>query len=1420
MHRQKLLLSIVAAITVSIMVLCSVVMIGWFFENEAIVRVRPDYAPMQFNTAFTLFMCSLSLLLSHSQSLCKFAIIPAVIAFLFAIGTGFEYIFNINLGIDLLFIDPFITEHTHAPGRMAPNTAAAATLLSASLMAFPCNIQTQTKTKTPFFLSIVAALVLSLGAVPLFGYMTSLENSYTWGQMTQMAIHSALCFIFLGVALIIASVRLTREIPVWIPVPVTIFFIAITLSMWQGVVSYQRTEMLKLVNNEAVLVSKVFNQYMGDLFLALDRIDIRWSSGAYDSKESWTQDVSNYANDFPTIQALEWADNDKVIRWIFPENETNSKLLNMDLSGGDKRSAAFKEAIETGKSQISSTIELVQGGRGFLYISPLEYGSEPQGFLIVAFHVERLINSLIDEYVQSDFNLLIHEDKTLIYKNYPDGHSLDTRWAKNSQIILRDKVWDVSISPKQTFFDKRKSIIPYVVLFTGLFTSILAALIAYYWLRTSKLADTISKSQEQLQLFVKHAPVSLAMYDEDINFLAVSDTWLRENNLYGVDVVGKNHYDILPKSPARWKDVHARNMQGQIESCDEERFIKRDGTSLWFRWESRPWYNVDGMVGGHIVFSEDITERKLAEIKIADQQRFLELVLDASRDGISEYDIAHETLWFSSQFKKILGYEDSDINQDMNTYRNLSFQEDFDKAQSLAAEYLAGKRNDFSLIQRFRHKNGHTVFILTRGICEKDRDGNPTRLVSAHSDITELKEAQEKAEEATRLKSEFLANMSHEIRTPMNGIIGMSNLLLDSNLDTRQRHFAETVVNSAESLLQIINDILDFSKIEAGKMEFENIPFDLQIMTEEIAELMAVKAHENQIEFLIRYAPGTARWFMGDPGRLRQVLYNLAGNAIKFTEKGHVLIDISTASQKGDVTTLLVKVSDTGIGIPESSKGRIFNKFDQADTSTTRRYGGTGLGLIISKQLIEMMGGSIGFTSQAGKGSTFWFQIPLKQDISHAEHAKASQLDSVNISGQRVLVVDDSAIARNIVVEQLNSDGVVTETAMNADIALQMLKQSSVQGAPFDFVIIDHQMPEKSGIDLMKNINEAPELSMLQTILLTSQPYRGDAQRVASIGFSGYLTKPVQPSFLSAMLKVLFDAKVNGRVIPLVTRYSIVEMVSDHRNIKTRPKFKGVRVLLVEDNIVNQEVIVSMLENYGIIPVIAENGKQGCEFANSENFDLIFMDCQMPEMDGFEATRKIREFEKTMRHEKRVPIVALTANALKDDEIRCMESGMDDYLSKPLRDIDLEKMLRKWLSEANFEEVDRKGPDMHVITQETPAMEIIDSSTFNKLKEITRDKFPEIMKVFLSNGQSLVSRIEKGIKENDIKEIASAAHALKSTSGQIGALPLLKLVIKTEEFCKNDDIASIEDILPDMLSIWASVKQELAEYGSGSEAAE
>jgi two-component system sensor histidine kinase/response regulator len=623
--------------------------------------------------------------------------------------------------------------------------------------------------------------------------------------------------------------------------------------------------------------------------------------------------------------------------------------------------------------------------------------------------------------------------------------------------------------------------------------------------------------------------------------------------------------------------------------------------------------------------------------------------------------------------------------------------------------------------------------------------------------------ARDAALAAERTKADFLAMMSHELRTPLNGVTGMLGLLLDTKLDRSQADYAETAHRSAESLLAIINDILDFSKIEAGKLELENIDFELRHTLEDVISLLAEAAGAKGIELATVVHEGVPAKLRGDPGRLRQILFNLVGNAIKFTHRGEVVVRVLAEADEGQGVTLRFEVADTGIGIPEEVRRRLFQPFAQADASTTRRFGGTGLGLAICRRLAELMGGQSGVDSEEGVGSTFWFTARF---VRPEPAADATPPPLASVKTLRVLVVDDSQATLQDLAYQLRHWGVEVATASDAAAALGVLRRAVGEANPYTVGIIDLHMPGVDGLDLGRAIKGDPAIAPTRLVLLTSVAARGQAKAAQEAGFAAFLTKPLRQSALYDCLATLagLAPEAPGRrepASPLITRHTLAEVREARRP----------RLLVAEDNAVNQRVAIGMLERLGCRADVVASGEEAVEAVSRTPYDLVLMDCQMPGMDGYQAASEIRRRESPGR---RVPIIALTADAMGGDRERCLGAGMDDYVSKPVERRRLEEALRRWLPATPSDDI---PPDAAAEPASNGPIRL------EQLRAIVGNDHSGLrryLELYVSTGETLLRQISVALSAGEAEDVRRLAHTIKGASGNVGADEVAALAARLE----------------------------------------
>jgi PAS domain S-box-containing protein len=669
------------------------------------------------------------------------------------------------------------------------------------------------------------------------------------------------------------------------------------------------------------------------------------------------------------------------------------------------------------------------------------------------------------------------------------------------------------------------------------------------------------------------------------------------------------------------------------------------------------------------------------------------------------------------------------------------------------------------------------------------------------SAITNIQQ-REAVASASRAKSDFLATMSHELRTPLNGVIGMTELLLGTNLDAQQRRFAWLAKSSGDALLSLINDILDFSKIESGKLELEDTDFDVHYAVETIAASLSSPAEGKGLELMTAVHPAVPRLVRGDPGRLQQILTNLVSNAIKFTEKGEVVIRVTLEEELEQQIMVRFAVNDTGIGIPTDRLSRLFVSFSQVDSSTTRKYGGTGLGLAICKQLVDLMGGQIGVISEEGKGTTFWFTVSLKKQPSDGSPTRAINGD---LRCLRVLVVDDNATNREILTEQLASWRLEHQTAADGGQALALLRASAAVGTPFDLAILDMQMPGMNGRELAKAIKADAQIQNTVLVLLTSSQEDFDNSQLRAGGIAGYAVKPVRQSQL---IDILAEAMVCA-TSPSEAGHQIGSVNQATPCLETLRCSKTARILLAEDHPISQELATTLLRKAGYHCDAVADGRQALEAVLGQPYDLVLMDCQMPVMDGFTATQAIRQAEQTGQVKRgskgRLPIIALTANAIQGDRERCFDAGMDDYLTKPLNADKLVSLIKSQLARDAPAHLSERGPELVTIPTPdpggppamvpTPMRPAFDLERL--LKQWGGDKtlILSLIPKFNSQAQKELEQIEQSIAAANAEQTRQLAHGLKGSASYLCASGIRELAAKLEVMGREGDLSEADTLL-------------------------
>jgi PAS domain S-box-containing protein len=963
--------------------------------------------------------------------------------------------------------------------------------------------------------------------------------------------------------------------------------------------------------------------------------------------------------------------------------------------------------------------------------------------------------------------------------------------------------------------------------------------------RVSARTKELSESQEELLVqkemldkTLQNMDQGIIMTDEDLNILTYNTRYPEILNL-PTDVIEKyNNYADVIRYFSEKVMLHAPKTIEELTKAatSKEKLIYTidlpDGKIIEVR-------HIPKEGGGYVRIFTDITEREKARIeaerqvkdladarkatlnmmqdaeeahrKIHESEERFTLAMEAANVGMWDTSLPSRNTTFSEQYFEMLGYKREDFEQDFQTFINLIHPDDAKRLGDVAEKFYAGETEVIEEEFRMVASNGEVRTIMTSGkIVSKDEDGLPTRVTGVHLDITERKlmeeeiqKAREAAEAATEAKASFLASMSHEIRTPMNGIIGMVDLLRQSNMSADHRQMLQTISNSGQTLLTIINDILDFSKIEAGKLDLESISFSMLDTLESSVETIRPAALKKNLKLITYVDPTIPQFVLGDPVRVRQILINLGGNAIKFTEQGEVVIRADQIDSEEDKLTIRFSVSDNGIGISEEAQKKLFQEFSQVDTSTTRKYGGTGLGLSICQSLAEMMGGVIGVKSVLGEGSEFFVNLPFTPSDREIEENKVKDL-----SGLKILLVIDSEMENFVCQKYLEYWNAELEFIDDIDRCLEISRSKVDEGNMPDVIVLGSDWDREHKFSLRKTFLESAELADIKFVIL--MPGRRTKARLDN---AETVTLDVSPlkrvTFLSAV------SIAAGRASPEVYYEDEVEDLKATEILTPEEALaKGELILVAEDNLTNQDVITRQLNMLGYACEMTDDGKQALEAWHTKDYAILLTDCHMPEMDGFELTDAIRQHEKGT--EQRKPIIAITANALQGEAERCLAAGMDDYMSKPVAMKELRDKLRKWMPHAQAAKAHVKKDDRPDETSNTVSSTkdkgdaAIDESALKAMFGDDEEMFKEILNDFIEPSQKIIEEVKTGWEERSAEAVKQAAHKLKSSARSVGANALADLCQALETAGKEDDWNTIDDGMTNLNDLMHEVENYIS----------
>jgi PAS domain S-box-containing protein len=927
-----------------------------------------------------------------------------------------------------------------------------------------------------------------------------------------------------------------------------------------------------------------------------------------------------------------------------------------------------------------------------------------------------------------------------------------------------------------------------------------------------KLAEAALLDSEALyHSLVECLPQNIFRKDLEGRFTFVNRLFCQTLGRPPEAILGRTDFDFFPKHLAEKYQADDRRVVQTLEGEDTiEEHVRPDGAKIYVHVLKTPLYDAQGSVIGVQGIFWDVTERRRIEESLAYERDLLQALLDNLPDAIYFKDEQSRFVRCSRAMIQRFGLKDqaeivghTDFDFFGEEHARLAFQDE--------QRIIRTGQPIIGFTEKETWPDGRVTWVLSSKLPYRDRQGKIVGTFGVSKDITDLIAAEQNLEKAAQtalemaqVKAQFLANMSHEIRTPMNAIIGWTAQLLDTPLSAEQREFAETVRRSADALLDIINSILDFSRLEAGRMTLEAIDFDLVELVETTVEFLAERAHASGLEVICQIPDDFPCRLHGDPGRLRQVLTNLIGNAVKFTPAGEIVVRVASLLETANQVTLRCEVQDTGIGINPDTQDRLFEAFVQADGSTTRRYGGTGLGLAISRQIIALMDGRIGVSSELGRGSTFWFEISLPKQAGAAGSAFGPD---PGLAGKRALIVDDSAAQRAALRNHLTHWGMQTAEAGSGRDALDALQAAAGQATPFDVILLDFQLPDVDGLTLVESINRDPTLTGVRFVILTSLQQRLDAAVAANAGFSACLIKPPR----RARLRDTLVRVIAGPPAPTPAVACLPSAATSAGESTVRP----LRVLLAEDNLVNQRLALLQLRKLGYAAEPAGNGHEVLAALAKADFDVLVLDCQMPDLDGYETARRIRRQEMragaaTAADQPPIYIIAMTANAMRDDREKCLAAGMDDYISKPVRLADLAAALQRAARHLPPRPVPSEPP---ADKDAGAALPTLDLAVLRGLRELGApgepDAAAELVALFLREAEPACARMEKALTEQNADALRATAHSLKGSAGNLGAHRLAALATKLEQQARNGVLAESPTVFAQLQAELQSVRRQL-----------
>jgi len=1128
-------------------------------------------------------------------------------------------------------------------------------------------------------------------------------------------------------------------------------------------------------------------------------------------------------------------------RFIQPYS-SNKATIGYDLGSDSARYQTLIRARKSGALSVTNRAGVSQENNvqnGILIFAPvvnvIQDSTKPFGFIFAVLSLNELINNAIDKSQLTGIRLNIIDRKaaygnqtlysnSTIAQNSTPNSKTSYKRINNFSFSVADQNWEINY--RET--DKQRTInkfhISWIVLIAGVFLSFLGIRIADknnrrdtpHNVLQKELITEISSSENYYKTVFDKILDGIVTTDAKGNIESFSTSAERIFGYKENELIGKNVQVLMPEDLAYDHDSHVERYKAtgkkRIIGTNREVIGKRKNGSTF----PMDLAISEIRIGTRLLFSaviRDLTASKEAQAK---QDRLLSII-ESSPDFIASFDLHGHILFMNCAARKYLGYS---LDEDLSTKNLVGVipQAEIDKL--LGDNVLNPSLNNTWMGETSLVTIDSQILTVSQLIMlHQDGPDNKKyfstfmRDISDHKQIEqELLVAKEDAESAARAKCEFLTRMNHEIRTPMNGVLGMAQLMLDTPLDETQLDYLHIIDQSGRSLLKVVSDILDLSNVEAGSIDLDLMPFNLEKAIFDVYQLLSSKAAEKDLELIINYEQSCPKQLIGDPGKIRQIIMNLVNNAISFTQTGHVLTEVTCMHTSDSEVNILISIHDTGVGISNENQKSLFQSASQANTFSANKICDTGLGLTVSKQLVELMDGEIGVESMEGEGSNFWIKVNLQKTI------EPDPIPNGCIDQVIALVIDSNIVSQHITATQLGYFGMRVLTASNGSEALDILSRGFADASPIEVVVMDHLLSDMSCEQLAGTIMADKNLQQTLLLILTSAAQKGDATHYKELGFAGYLPKPILAETLRRTLTSIVGIQHQPSCHDtFVTQHNVKE--SDGHQLKTNGQRFNAKILLAEDNPVNQKVATSMLKSLGLNIDIAENGKAALEKAWSDSYDIIFMDCQMPQMDGFVATSTIRGREAELGGDKRMTIIALTANAMASDRKKCAEVGMDDFLTKPLRLGELLSILQKWIpnkqkfdshqTEKTLKRINEPPESNELFTKKIKPS-TIDKNILNTLSNhITASSFADLIPTFIDSTLSIIDDITIAHNKSDVEKIVRLAHNLKSSSANLGAMCLSALAQDLESLAKANNLPNNTQYVETLTEEFERVKAEL-----------